>query len=385
MPSSDRHDEVIAFTVSLEPYVGQLIDDLVQTRLGAITGVPAVEDERGDFAARDSIAVGVALVLSALRVPDDLPDSLPVSSLRALRHAARQGMPIETFLGGYRAAHSVFQEHIYRHAARTALSIGALREVTQNLFGYFDSIPAIAARVYARELADFRTAGARARHLRVERVLGGATDEDLGYDLEGRHIALVLDAEAPPDAGRRLGRALDVAHLSSVTPQGTEWVWLSAADLDVDVVVQRVQALIGDGHAGISEPETGPHGFVGAYRKAEIALRLALTRDIPVNKYRDVALEALAFGGEEIAVDFVRAELGLLVQDNQRAAVLRHTLNEYFANGSSTAATARVLAIAERTVTYRLRRAEELLGHPVSERRADLETALRLYRVLNVT
>ncbi|HWI72731.1 MAG TPA: helix-turn-helix domain-containing protein, partial [Baekduia sp.] len=82
--------------------------------------------------------------------------------------------------------------------------------------------------------------------------------------------------------------------------------------------------------------------------------------------------------------DFARAELGRMAEPARRVAILRETLTEYFAQGGSTAATARALAIAERTVTYRLRRAEELIGRPVSERRADLETALRLYDVLDI-
>jgi len=39
--------------------------------------------------------------------------------------------------------------------------------------------------------------------------------------------------------------------------------------------------------------------------------------------------------------------------------------------------------VAERTVTYRLRRAEELVGKPLSSRRAEIEAALRLHRVLD--
>ena len=38
----------------------------------------------------------------------------------------------------------------------------------------------------------------------------------------------------------------------------------------------------------------------------------------------------------------------------------------------------RRLSVHENTVTYRVQRAEELLGHPVSERRLELQVALRL-------
>jgi DNA-binding PucR family transcriptional regulator len=84
-----------------------------------------------------------------------------------------------------------------------------------------------------------------------------------------------------------------------------------------------------------------------------------------------------------MASDFVRAELGRLAETTERAENLRHTVRAYFAAGNSAAAAATELGVAERTVTYRLRRAEELIGRPLTGRRAELETALRLYDVVD--
>ena len=103
-----------------------------------------------------------------------------------------------------------------------------------------------------------------------------------------------------------------------------------------------------------------------------------------VSAYSEVALEALAFGGQDVARDFARAELGLLADDGERTETLRRTVQTYFASGNSAAAAAASLGIAERTVTYRLRRAEELVGRPLSTRRAEIEAALRLHRVLDL-
>lgn len=60
---------------------------------------------------------------------------------------------------------------------------------------------------------------------------------------------------------------------------------------------------------------------------------------------------------------------------------LRTTLGAWFDARESVSATAEALEIAPRTVTYRLRRAESLLGHAIAERRAEIETALRLQRL----
>jgi len=60
---------------------------------------------------------------------------------------------------------------------------------------------------------------------------------------------------------------------------------------------------------------------------------------------------------------------------------LRETLEAWFRARESVTQTATALEIAPRTVSYRLRRAEALLGHPIAARRAELEAALRVERL----
>ncbi|MFF5035359.1 helix-turn-helix domain-containing protein [Nocardia salmonicida] len=61
---------------------------------------------------------------------------------------------------------------------------------------------------------------------------------------------------------------------------------------------------------------------------------------------------------------------------DETAARLRETLRAFLdARGSYTDAAAR-LHVHKNTVHYRVRKAEELLGHPLGERRLDIEVAL---------
>ena len=46
---------------------------------------------------------------------------------------------------------------------------------------------------------------------------------------------------------------------------------------------------------------------------------------------------------------------------------MRHTLSAFYEEGSSFVRAARRLGVHENTVTYRVQRAEELLGHSVTE------------------
>lgn len=98
-------------------------------------------------------------------------------------------------------------------------------------------------------------------------------------------------------------------------------------------------------------------------------------------RYADVGLEILLLADEETARRFVQRELGALAASSAEGGRLRETLECSFRHGSHVDA-ASALAVHEHTIRNRLHRIEELLGHPVSERRTDLQVALRLVRIL---
>jgi hypothetical protein len=376
--------EVVAFTISFEPYVSELVDAIVAAQQEAEPDLPDRQDPQLAAAARDAIAVGVATALSAIRVPGELPSTLPAASIRTVRSNVRRGRPVEIAMQAYRIAHATFQDHVFRHAERVGTATPVIRRITASLFAYYDwAMPTVAAE-YEREQASAPAAGDPVRYERVRRALEGIPDDELGYDLDQTHVAVALDADDGTELVDGAAAAVGATVLALPARDGRTWAWLQRDGLTPAEVAAALQARMTGGHAGISEPEHGLYGFAGAHRKALIALRVGILRGAAVSRYREVALEALTLGGEEIAADFARAELGRMIEPSRRVAILRETLSEYFAQGSSTAATARTLAIAERTVTYRLRRAEELIGRPVAERRADLETALRLYDVLDI-
>lgn len=94
-----------------------------------------------------------------------------------------------------------------------------------------------------------------------------------------------------------------------------------------------------------------------------------------------MALVALASHDEEGARAFVAHELGLL-EGGRRGEVWRETLRAYFASGQRASSAASILGVHERTVANRIRTIEERLGRPVGSRGSELETALRLERLL---
>jgi hypothetical protein len=380
--SPELQREIAAFTIGMEAHTAPLVDDLIEAHVRELRGFPAAEDPGTATAYRDAVMVGVPHALAAIRVPGDLPSSLPSPSVRNARIAARHGTPLPVVLQVYRTANAVFQEHVLRHAERTGASNALVRTVTQNLFAYYDWAILEVGREYAQERRSAREGGHRAWHARVARVVGGRFEDDLGYGLARDHLGVVLDARCPGGVAAEVAEDLGVPVLTCVAPDGRTWAWLGVGEAEEPEALARLTALDVEGSIGVGDRQAGPHGFAATHRKADVALRLGLMRDVHLSRYADVALEALAFGGQEMAADFVRAELGQLAETTDRAESLRCTVRAYFAAGNAAAGAARELGVAERTVTYRLRRAEELIGRPLAGRRAELETALRLYDVV---
>jgi DNA-binding PucR family transcriptional regulator len=129
----------------------------------------------------------------------------------------------------------------------------------------------------------------------------------------------------------------------------------------------------------VGHPAPGIDGFRRTHRDARLAHGIAAVRPRPLTLYDDVALESFALQDELLAQDFVTRELGPLGGSDQRAARLRDTLRCYFDTSHNASAAASRLGVHERTVANRIRAIEDTLDRPVTARRAELETALRLH------
>jgi DNA-binding PucR family transcriptional regulator len=98
--------------------------------------------------------------------------------------------------------------------------------------------------------------------------------------------------------------------------------------------------------------------------------------------YEDVTLEALALRDESAAREFAADALRGINGDDARSTGLRETLSAYFETGQNAASTAAALRVHEATIGRRLAEIEKRIGQRVNQRRAELETALRLREVV---
>jgi hypothetical protein len=278
-----------------------------------------------------------------------------------------------------------------------AEAVRALARLTTAIFDYQDHVASLVADNHARVDEALSRTRAHVRQGLVREILRGDRTSlapsdliTLDHDLGGEHVVVLLPSVAEGAAGSlmtgvraRTGVRSTLVHPVDLSRTA---VWLTVPRWTGDGRRQLLAALADAGvEASVSEAQGGLAGFRETYAQAQDVerVRAAWGRAAAprVLQHADVALEILLMHDPERARRFVRAELGPLAEDTAEAARLRETLEASSRLGSHVA-TAEHLQLHEHTVRNRLHRAEEHLGHPLSERRTELQVALRLQRLL---
>lgn len=141
---------------------------------------------------------------------------------------------------------------------------------------------------------------------------------------------------------------------------------------------------------GIAAPTGNPPDLVLSYQQAKFALRAGRTLDQEkvVHYWQELGMLQLmsACCDSNLSKAFVQAELGeLLAHDKQKASFLVDTL-EAILTADSVAAIAKQLYVHEKTVLFRKRKIEGILGISIdhNETRLNLLTAIRLLRLMQL-
>ena len=363
-------------------------DQIVEDMLDRVWANPALarwtRPETRDIA--EEIARGsIGRELAALE-RRELPTSCPEEDAAAAQAAVTYGAPVTVVLQNYRAGHAAIWRAWVDAVEETEPDAAVRRELlgagSDFLFDYVDRCSAWAEAEHSRE-RDRALRTQEQRRVQVVRdVLDGVdTDPDaLGYALDGEHLGLIAWGREPDKALREAEEKLGGDLLAIDVDARTTWGWLLDASAS-DRALEALRLEAGTALA-LGGPGQGLEGFRRTHQEARQARRVAALRPAPMTRYEDVALEALAGQDEERARAFVAAELRALAGNAKRDTLLRDTLTAYFAAGQNAASTAATLGVHERTISNRLRTAEERLGHSVPSRRAELETALRLQQLL---
>jgi hypothetical protein len=371
-----------------------IVDDLMERQWREVPELWVTDDPALREAVARSTRDNVELMIGALRRPGLVrPLTLCAGARLEADTAARFGARIEALLRTYRIGQQAMTEHFLDvieegDPAEAAIALRQLRSATRTVHAYMEAVVPMVWREYDDERDRLETHPDSARLRVVQAALaggaggaaGGGAFADLDYDVGGAHVAVVAGDPGAEGAIALAAGARDAPWLCVRASDGRLWAWIRCADGagreagDAGDAVARLRAAGLTGDAGVG----GPAGFRTAHRQALLAERIARTRGSGVTDVRAAALEALALGDARTAWEVAVAELGPLADGHGHLVA---TLEAWFAARESIGATAAAVGVAPRTVSYRLRRAEALLGHPIAARRAELETALRVRRL----
>ncbi|MGV1046999.1 MAG: PucR family transcriptional regulator [Solirubrobacterales bacterium] len=396
--SSRLSGDLQPITEEISARAGEIADGI---GVRVFAAVPALV-ERGDSiltdAARNAIEATVGSILSMLKYGiSGAASEPPQAVLDQFEMCAEDDDGLEIVLHMHRVAIAELWQRWAEALHAAALAPDEEHELlvasTGLMFTYLDRV--------SQELTDRwrETHRRRQRGLDVapgeliRRALFGEAGEEEGllqldYDPARIHVALALPASLEEEELDRLAQRTRMElHAHSVRMGFKDgWVlWLGLERIPDEEVVSRIEERFSlEDPVGRGSAAEGVEGFRTTHREAVDAQRVALLRrSSGVTRYRDVALLAVLCADTVRARALVCSELGPLAVNDEVTSRLRETLTAYLACGESHLAASRELFVHQKTVSYRVRQAEKLLGRKVSERRSELEAALLLHRAFD--
>ncbi|WP_344598238.1 PucR family transcriptional regulator [Streptomyces violaceusniger] len=313
-----------------------------------------------------------------------------------------RGVPLHRVLAAIRVGHASLARAFLRACERLAEPdrlTHEMKAVNDELFAYVDAFTDEMTQTYLAEHDRWTTSAAAARVETVHALLADTVvDVDaaarmLGYDLQGTHVGVIVWADTPAEEARLQSTAVILltrwgATATLVVPVGSGRVW-AWGTVPRRWREQAIASGMGAGlRAAVGTPASGLQGFRRTHQEA---LRVERLRGLSVRKsprvtlYRDVVLTVLLAGDLVAAGEFVRSELGELGGRGEAMQVLRTTLLHYFKAERSLVRAAEQLHVARGTVAYRVKRAQEVIGRDVGDRRFPLYAALLLAEELGNT
>src|SRR4051795_9842190 len=378
------------------------LDEVTATAQAAVVRVaPLLAEDPALYAESLASTRANTLRFLTLMVSDPLqriPSDPPPEAVDIARSVMRRGADTEMVVLTYRAGQNVFWQSWIDAAAELVPDRDELVEVLSVssviVPAYIDGVLATVLARAEEEREELLRGGLARRAETVRMILDDVpiaerrAGERLGYELSQTHTCVVLWSEDAVEQGTLDHAAHALAHAVGarrplVLPAtvAAVWAWigtageaevarLRAAMEDVDPVIRAAVGPSYPGLAGFRQSHDGAVATQGLVARAGGGERLTT--------YRDVEVTTLVAQDPRRMTDFVRTTLGPLAGRDAAAARLRETLRIYLSEGESAPRAAQRLYTHRNTVLHRVARAEELLGHPIADRRLELALALEL-------
>lgn len=364
-------------------------------------------------ATRSSTRANIGLITAMVgQGGDPAAFTAPEEALAYARSYVHEGLTCEHLTRVYREGEQAYLKLWLRRLRERARDPDELAEAMSHisdwLFRYIETITGPLTAAYTAEHERWIRGSVAMRCEEVRSILADPRVDPteagsrLRYRLEGRHVAFVIwdgsPAADPPDAGRDQQRFGDMERLgdevvaalkakcSLAVPFGSFYAGWATVAAEPDLA--GVPGARGGLRVALGRPGRGLDGFRRSHQEALRARRVAALARRPgtaTATFDGFALDALLTQDLDEARRFVVHELGPLAEDSDASRRIAATLEIFLDEGSSFVRTGRRLGIHENTVAYRIRRAEELLAHRVSDRAMELRTALRLTRFVSLS
>ena len=398
-PTVDQHAADVSG--ALAPHTAELSSDIYEL---IVREIPRLRgDSRVLTLLEASVAENVATVLHILQHGIDLDRvHAPAAAEEYARRLAQRGSPMAALLRAYRIGSTRFQHwclrELGRHTDDAAIVSAAGLRIAETTAAYIDRVSEELVAAYEAEKESWLRNLSAARAARVRALLRGdrvdvdASEAVLGYHLRQYHVGAVCwlgDREAGGPALARLEHATMVVAAQAgcegrpiFVPQdeSSAWAWLPLGASDSFTVPTMrgagaepgIRFAFGAAGAGVS-------GFRRTHQQALGAHAVALAAGpsgARLTSFTEVAPLALMASSVELLRTWVHETLGQLADDDDQHARLRDTLRVFLKENGSFKATAERLILHKNSVQYRVRKAEEALGHPVGDNRLSVELAL---------
>ncbi|WP_036418651.1 CdaR family transcriptional regulator [Mycobacterium sp. 155] len=398
---------------------GRLVDKLpVITKTVQQSLVVAISEPRGEEQLqqllRDTVESNVETFFAAVRHGISVKNvEPPIAALEYSRRLAQREVSANALTRAYRLGHRAALRFILEEIRATdldpelGLAVYELMEAVS--FDYIDEISQRVVEAYQDERDRWLESRNSVRASRVRDLLASGEDVDVDaaamairYPLRRIHLAAVAWCEESGDGNELASmERFFVRFAESIGAQEnplfisidrvTAWVWVPVPREVADDVVNRLRAF-GDGPLlAVGNPLPGVDGFRRSHRQAQDARTVAVAAGAASSCRftaagdSGVAVAALLGGNVESAARWVGEVLGPLAEATENDERLRETLRAFLGSGSSYKAAAEDLHLHTNSVKYRVSRAVERRGRPITDDRLDVEVALLLCHYFGAT
>ena len=413
MAKSGRADAVVAADSSAEIIArlgGRLGDITRSLQQHVLTEVSEFRDDTQlAQLLKDSVEQNVDTVFTAIRhgIPIENVEP-PTAALEHARRLAQRGVSANALIRSYRLGQQKLLNIVLDEVRATDLdprrSLDVFQQITTTTFSYIDWISQQVIAAYQAEHDRWLETQNTTRTVRIRELLDAevvdadAVSTEIGYPLRRVHLAVVASYPQTHHGDelvrmqrfvRELAECLESkGHpLFIAADRLTGWGWIPLAAETAPGAVECVRRLATTYQQppslAVGDPLPGVDGFRRSHRQALGAHAVAIAagpdaQQIVTND--DSGLSAAALLGENVqaARAWVGEVLGPLASATESDERLRETLRVFLQTGSSYKAAAAELHLHFNSVRYRVQRAEQRRGRPITTDRLDVEIALLL-------